>query len=188
MILTTLLLRLQQTIQSTTCEWVCFSSIELGLMVLCLLLLTGCGAGGGSAADPVIASPGSGNGHAYGLNPTISLSPTGLAFSATQGGSNPEAQTVTISDSGNGTLNWSVSTTAPWLALSPVSGTAPGSFTVTAIIAGLAAGTYSTTITVTATGATNTPQSIPVDLTIAASTSSTSTSTSTTTTASASLV
>ncbi len=121
-------------------------------------------------------------GHAYGLNPKISLSPTGLALSAIQGGSDPATQTVTISNSGKGTLDWSVKTTAPWLALSPVSGTTPSSFTATAIVAGLAAGTYATTITVTGTGATNTPQTIPVDLTIVVSTSSTSTSTSSTST------
>ena len=196
MVLTTLLLRLQQTIERTTREWVRFSSIQLGLMVLCLPLLTGCGAGGGSATDPAIANPGNGNGNGYGLSKgsTISLSPNAVALSATQGGSNPAAQTVTISNSGTGTLDWSVSTTAGWLSLSPVSGTAPASFSVTAIIPGLAAGTYSTTITVAGSGATNTPQTIPVDLTIAAatsstspSTSSTSTSTSTTSTASASL-
>ena len=189
MVLTTLLLRLHRTIERTTREWVRFSSIRLGLVVLCLPLLTGCGAGGGSATDPAIANPGNGNGNGYGLSKgsTISLSPNALALSATQGGSNPAAQTVTISNSGTGTLDWSVSTTAGWLSISPVSGTAPASFSVTAIIPGLAAGTYSTTITVTGSGATNTPQTIPVDLTIAAATSSTSTSTSSTSTASASL-
>src|SRR4030095_14949837 len=64
--------------------------------------------------------------------PTISLSPTSLAFSATQGGSNPASQTVTISNSGTGTLAWSVSSTNSWLSLSPVSGTGPNSFTATA--------------------------------------------------------
>ena len=100
--------------------------------------------------------------------PTISLSPMSLAFSATQGGGNPTAQTVTINNSGTGTLSWSVSTTAPWLSLSPPSGTAPSSFTATANISGLAAGSYSSTITVTGSGATNTPQSILVALTITA--------------------
>ena len=95
--------------------------------------------------------------------PTISLSPTNLAFSAVQGGSNPAAgQTVTVNNSGTGTLTWSVSTTASWLSLSQVSGTAPSSFTATANVSGLGAGTYSSAITVTGSGATNTPQSIPV--------------------------
>lgn len=105
--------------------------------------------------------------------PTISLSPASLSFNATQGGSNPAGQPVTITNSGTGTLSWAVSTTASWLSLSPLSGTAPSSFTVTTNIAGLAAGTYSSTITVTGTGATNTPQSIPVTLTIAAAPSTT---------------
>src|SRR5512135_2112313 len=101
MVLTTLLLRLQQTIERTTREWVRFSSIGLGLIVLCLPLLTGCGAGGDSANGADLATPRNGNGNGYGLSKgsTISLSPTGLAFSATQGGSDPPAQTATISNS-----------------------------------------------------------------------------------------
>ncbi|WP_455244442.1 fibronectin type III domain-containing protein, partial [Petrachloros mirabilis] len=90
-------------------------------------------------------------------------------------GSNPMAQTVNISNDGAGILEWSVSTTAAWLSLSPVSGTAPSSFTATVNITSLAAGTYSATITVTGTGATNTPQSIPVALTVSAPTLSSST-------------
>lgn len=99
---------------------------------------------------------------------TITLAPTSLTFSATQGGSNPAGQAVTISNSGTGTLSWSVSTTAAWLSLSPLAGTAPGSFTVTTNVSGLAAGTYTSTIAVTGSGATNSPQSIPVTLTITA--------------------
>ncbi len=192
MVLTALLVCLWRAIGCLRYNSRCVRSISLGLMVLCIPLLTGCGDNPGTSplTDLAMAKAGNGNGNAYGLHPTISLSPTGLNFSATQGGSDPAAQTVTISNSGNGTLNWSVSTTAPWLALSSVSGTAPASFNATVILAGLAAGTYSTIITVTATGSTNTPQSIPVDLIILTSTSSTSTPTTTTsatTTASASL-
>jgi hypothetical protein len=104
---------------------------------------------------------------------TISLNPIGLAFSAVQGGSDPAPQTVAISNSGSETLGWNVSTTAPWLSLSATAGTTPASFTATPIIPGLAVGTYSTTITVIAVGATNSPQTIPVDLTISSSASST---------------
>ena len=179
MALTTLLLHLQKAIRTTARESLLFSSIVLGLMFLCLPLITGCSDGVDSANGAGIANPG--NGNAYGLdnNPnrtsTMGLSPTGLAFSATQGGSNPVPQTVTISNSGTSTLDWSASTTAAWLSLSSTSGTAPTSFTATINISGLAAGTYSTTITVSATGATNTPQSIPVDLTISTATSGSST-------------
>jgi len=172
MALTTLSLRLQKTIQCSTRESFVFRSIAMRLMVFCLLI-TGCAAEGDSNGVADFATPGNGNGHAYGLskNSGLNLSPSALDFSATQGGSNPAAQTVTISDSGTGTLDWSASTTAPWLSLTSTSGTAPGSFTVTPNIAGLGAGTYTTTIVVSGTGSTNTTQSIPVDLTISTSTS-----------------
>lgn len=177
MALTTLLLRLQKTIRCSTRESFPFISIALGLMVFCVLL-TGCAEDGGPTSGIGIADPGNGNGHAYGLNreAEFNLSPSGLDFSATQGGTNPAAQTIDISNSGSGTLDWSASTSAPWLSLSSTAGTAPGSFTVTPNIAGLGVGTYSTTIVVSGAGPGNTTQSIPVDLTISTYTS-TSTST-----------
>ncbi|HEX6948000.1 MAG TPA: BACON domain-containing carbohydrate-binding protein, partial [Nitrospira sp.] len=102
------------------------------------------------------------------LVPTIGLAPTTLAFSANQGGTNPAAQTVNISNSGTGTLNWNASSSASWLSVSPASGSGPGSLAVTANVSGLSPGTYNTAITVTGTGATNSPQSIPVSFTVAA--------------------
>lgn len=190
MVLTTLLLRLFKTSERTKREILPFNSVLLGLIVFSFPLLTGCGSGGDSGLDQAIANPGNGNGNGYGLNnngPAISLSPTAIAFSATQGGSNPAARTVSIANSGTGTLNWSVSTTSGWLLLSPTSGSAPDSFTVTPIIAGLAAGTYSTTVTVAGTGTGNSPQSIPIDLTISTSTSTGSTPPSSTSTAAVTL-
>jgi fibronectin type III domain protein len=178
MVLTTLLLRLQKTIGCTPRESLVFNSLVLGLMVLCLPLIAGCGTEGDAVNGTGLADPGNGNGHGYGLNrgAEVSLSPSGLAFSATLGSSSPAPQIVTVSNSGTGTLDWSVSTTAGWLSISPTSETAPSSFIVTPTIAGLAAGTYSTTIVVSANGPANTTQSIPVDLTIS-TTTSTSTST-----------
>ena len=168
MALTTLLLRLQKTIGCTAGASLGFGSIVLGLMVLCLPLITGCAGEGDSANGMDLANPGNGNGHGYGLskNSTLNVSPSALDFSATLGASNPAAQTVSVSRSGTGTMDWSASTTAPWLSLTSTSATAPGSITVTADIAGLAAGTYSSTIVVSGSGATT--QSILVDLTISA--------------------
>ena len=102
------------------------------------------------------------------LIPTIGLAPSTLTFSANQGGTNPVAQTVNISNSGTGTLSWNASSTASWLSVSPPSGTGSGSLAVTANVTGLSPGTYNTAITVTGTGATNSPQSIPVSFTVAA--------------------
>ena len=38
--------------------------------------------------------------------PAIGASPAALSFTATQGGANPATQTVTISNTGGGTLSW----------------------------------------------------------------------------------
>ena len=101
--------------------------------------------------------------------PTIGLSATSLSFSAVQGGSNPANRTITISNSGSGTLNWTASESATWLSVSPASGTGAGTITISVNISGLTAGSYSAPITIVATGATNTPQTVTVSLTVAAS-------------------
>ena len=74
------------------------------------------------------------------------------------------SQTLAITNSGGGTLTWSASSNQTWLTLSATSGTAPSSVTVSVNSAGLAAGTYNATITITATGATNSPCTVPVTL------------------------
>ena len=139
--------------------------IALLMVSFLFSLLTGCGIDGITSGEAALSARVAGTRNSQA---TISLSPLKLAFTATQGGSNPPGQAIAISNSGNGKFAWSVSSNAPWLALFPTSGTGAGSFSATAIIPGLAAGTYSVTITVTATGATNTPQTIPVSLTVSA--------------------
>lgn len=99
------------------------------------------------------------------VTPAIGASPTSLSFSA-QAGVNPTAQTLTISNSGGGTLAWSASDNAAWLALSPASGTGNSSVTLTVTTATLTAGSYSGLITLTATGATTV--TVPVALTVTA--------------------
>ncbi|MFA5066394.1 MAG: polysaccharide deacetylase family protein, partial [Dehalococcoidia bacterium] len=101
-------------------------------------------------------------------SPTIAFSPAGLTFSGTQGGGNPASQSLSITNSGGGTLTWTASSDAAWLTLSPDSGTAPGTVTVSADTTGLSADTYNGTITITSAGATNTPQAVPVTLTVQA--------------------
>jgi len=100
--------------------------------------------------------------------PTIGFSPSSFTFNATEGGSNPGNQTLTISNTGAGTLNWTVTKTSAWLGLAPTSGTNGGTVTVSANIAGLTAATYTDTVVIAATGATNTPQKVPVTLVVAA--------------------
>jgi len=101
--------------------------------------------------------------------PTISFAPSSFAFAGTQGGSNPPTQTLQIWNSGSGTLGWSVSDNAAWLSLSPTTGSSTGetdTVIVSVDISGMTAGSYNATITISAPGATNTPQTVPVNLTI----------------------
>lgn len=100
--------------------------------------------------------------------PTIGLSATTLSFSAVQGGSNPANKTISISNSGSGTLSWTATENANWLSLSPASGTGAGTISVAVNTSGLSVGTVSTPITITASGATNTPQTVTVSLTMTA--------------------
>jgi hypothetical protein len=99
--------------------------------------------------------------------PVLTLSSTTLAFSGTAGGSNPAAQSVTVGNSGTGTLNWSASSSQGWLTVSPGSGSGNGTLSIGANLAGLTAGTYTGTVTVTATGASSSPQSITATLAVA---------------------
>jgi Viral BACON domain len=99
------------------------------------------------------------------LPPAIGVSPTSLSFTATQGGANPATQTVNISNTGDGTLSWTANDNAPWLTLSPASGTGNGAVTLTVTTGTLIAGSYSTTVTLNATGAASV--TVPVTFTVA---------------------
>ena len=99
--------------------------------------------------------------------PAISLSAGQASFSYTLGGSSaPASQTVNITNSGGGTLTWSASSGSSWLTVSPNSGVGSGTLTLAINPAGLTAQTYNGAITVTASGATNSPQTISVALTV----------------------
>lgn len=112
----------------------------------------------------VVAGSGSTSGTSTTATPIISLAPTSLSFAGMAGGSNPNAQSITVSNSGSGTLSWSAGDNAGWLTLTPTAGTNSGTMTAAANIAGLSGGTYSATVTVTASGATT--KTIPVTLTL----------------------
>jgi hypothetical protein len=73
---------------------------------------------------------------------------------------------VTVSNTGGGTLTYSVTDDQPWLSASPASGTAPGTVSVTINPAGLAPGSYTGTVTVTPS--TGPPQTVAVGLAVAA--------------------
>ncbi|MBU6434237.1 MAG: Ig-like domain-containing protein [Nitrospirae bacterium] len=96
--------------------------------------------------------------------PAIGVSPTSLSFTAQQGGANPAAQTLTISNTGGGTLSWSVSHDATWLGHIPNTGTGTGTVTISVTTGTLTAGTYSGKVTLWPTGANS--FTVPVTFTV----------------------
>ncbi|HOB51593.1 MAG TPA: FG-GAP-like repeat-containing protein [Acidobacteriota bacterium] len=99
---------------------------------------------------------------------TIALAPASLAIQSAQ-----EAlvgdRSFTIQNTGDGAMSWTVSDDAAWLACTPASGVSAGetdTVTVAVSTSGLAPGAYNALITVTGTWTTNSPQTIPVSLTI----------------------
>lgn len=104
--------------------------------------------------------------------PNIAFSPASLSFTAFQGGPAPAAQTLTIGNSGSVTLMWTLSSDQNWLGVSPSSGTATkttsGTSTISVMTDGLTVGTYSGAITISDPNAVNTPQTVPISLTVTA--------------------
>ncbi len=103
--------------------------------------------------------------------PAISLSKSQLNFTYTQAGAAPADQTFGISNSGEGTLDWAAGADEDWLSCSPTSGSGSGTVTVSVDVSGLAVGSYSGEITVSSTNASNSPQTVAVNLTVNASAS-----------------
>ena len=99
--------------------------------------------------------------------PTIYLNPTSFTFNAVENGSNPVAQSLSIINTGSGTLNWTASVDQTWLTLAAYSGTGDGAVNVLANRGSLTAGTYNGTVTVSDPAATNNPQTASVTFIIA---------------------
>ena len=101
---------------------------------------------------------------------TMTTSPSSLAFEAEEGGTTPAMQDITITNSGEGTLNWTAVSDSSWLTLSQTTGSTdnitPTILSAGIKLAGLTAGTYSGSIKITAeSGAADT---ITVTLTVIA--------------------
>jgi uncharacterized protein (TIGR03437 family) len=98
--------------------------------------------------------------------PVIALTGRQLQFAGVTGAANPPSQTVTVSNSGAATLNWTAASSVPWLTVTPKSGSGSATLTVAASSAGMSAGSYTGAISIAATGAANSPQSISVTFTV----------------------
>ena len=102
-------------------------------------------------------------------DPTIlGALPTTLSFSTD--GTFVPSQTVSLTTgslaTGGTTLPYALVTTANWLSATPVSGTIPGSITVSANAAELVPGTYTGTIIVNSAGTEGPPATVAVTLTV----------------------
>ena len=118
---------------------------------------------GQSFSDCPLSGYGSGT---VSTTPILSVSPATLSFTGQQGGANPASANLSITNTGSGTLTYSIGSDASWLSAAPASGTAPQTVQVTANTAGLVANTYTGHLTVTATGAQGSPATVTVTLTV----------------------
>jgi hypothetical protein len=103
--------------------------------------------------------------------PALNLNP-GFLNNVCKPGKNAVDQTFTIRNSGGGAFGYTIAADQPWLSLTPASGavtTELDTIKVTYATSGLAEGIYTANITITATGATNSPQTIPVRLRVSKS-------------------
>jgi len=90
------------------------------------------------------------------------VDPTTLTFQAEEGAAATAAQTLNLSGSAGGALEFTAEASDAWIVLSAASGTTPGTVDVSANPAGLPAGTVSGTVTLTSTQAGNGPVTVAV--------------------------
>jgi hypothetical protein len=95
--------------------------------------------------------------------PTIGRSPASMSFAATARGDRTPAQLLTVTNTGSGSLEWTATSSQPWVIINPASGTAPSTVEVFVDPKSLnAAGTQNATITIASTGASNTPLTVAI--------------------------
>lgn len=101
--------------------------------------------------------------------PEISITPAYLTYSSNLGAGPPTPQKLYISNSGTGTLNWSVASNTPWIEMSPLAGASSGEtdeVTISIDVTDLIVGTYSGTVTISDPEAVNNPVTVDVTLII----------------------
>lgn len=107
------------------------------------------------------------------INPLIQVPSTGASFLFQTGGATPAAQSVQITSSST-PLSFTAAETPisgglNFLTVTPASGTTPQALSLSlnsAVLSGLAPGTYTENVTITAPGSGNTPQTFPVTLVV----------------------
>ncbi len=103
-------------------------------------------------------------------NVTATATPANVAFTIPANATVPVTQQVQITTSGTGALTFSASATTiqggNWLTVSAPGGTTPGAITLSANATGLSQGVYNGQVTIQIPGASNSPLTIPVTLTV----------------------
>jgi uncharacterized protein (TIGR03437 family) len=100
--------------------------------------------------------------------PTVSATPTSLTFTYRLGDTAPAAQTVTVSGGSGLPFSATAVSTGNWLAVSPATGTTPGSVSVSINTANLTPGTLNGTVTIAGTGTAQGTTTVNVSLTVTA--------------------
>ena len=109
---------------------------------------------------------------------SISLSPASVTFNATQGGANPAVKTVSVNDSGSGSITGLVASApsygagqpAGWLTPTLSSTSTPSTLSLQPTVGSLTPGTYTATVSVSSPDAANSPQVVSVSLVVAPAT------------------
>ena len=100
--------------------------------------------------------------------PGLNVNPSTITRSTNFGSNQTFNETIQISNSGNGTLDWTASEDASWLSLGATSGSGDATVPVTINSAGLGGGIYHEDIVITAPGALGSPAHVSVTLTVLA--------------------
>jgi hypothetical protein len=104
------------------------------------------------------------------VGPALAVQPGSLSTTALVG-TNAGDQTFAVSNTGTGSLTYSISDNAAWLSTAPGSGsvsTGTDTITVSYSTSGLSAGQHTATITLTSPEASNSPRTVAVTLTMTA--------------------
>ncbi|MCP4216162.1 MAG: BACON domain-containing protein, partial [bacterium] len=100
------------------------------------------------------------------FEPVLGVSRSSMNYAYTTGGAGSQSQKFSISNTGTGAVNWTITDDAAWLTCDPTSGVNAALVTVSADGTGLAEGSYTGTITVADPASANSPQTITVTLTV----------------------
>ncbi|MEZ5359659.1 MAG: FlgD immunoglobulin-like domain containing protein [Candidatus Zixiibacteriota bacterium] len=140
----------------TSLQW-CTNKNQAGTYEYRVRAINGCGNGDASSPVEVIVSSQQ--------IPHIQLTPISLSFMAVENGIIPDSKSFSITNSGEGTLNWEVSESTDWLSVSPIGPNNSNNATINVSIetTDMPIGFHNAVITVYSNNADNSPQEVEID-------------------------